>query len=106
MNEWGVGYQPCSNGIVLFLSKSDRYASISPKRQATQCLPFLYRKLYIATGRGARDPLTNVELDRVIERMKPLLRKLLSVLVVPFSTDDLWSFTDPVILLCRSGQNC
>ena len=44
MDKWGVGYPPCNNGVVLFLSKSDKM-------------------LYIYAGKGARDLLNDDVLD-------------------------------------------
>lgn len=55
MDKWGVGKAACNNGIVLVLAVEDR-------------------KMFIATGSGAREHLSDGELEAVVERMKPLLK--------------------------------
>mmetsp|Transcript_159909 Transcript_159909/g.298261 ORF Transcript_159909/g.298261 Transcript_159909/m.298261 type:complete len:391 (+) Transcript_159909:93-1265(+) len=55
MDKWGVGKAACNNGIVLVLAVRDR-------------------KMFIATGRGAREHLPDEELQAVLDRMKPLLK--------------------------------
>lgn len=57
MDSWGIGKAACNNGIVMALAVEDR-------------------KMYIATGRGAREHLPDVQLQGVIERMQPLMRDL------------------------------
>lgn len=55
MDSWGVGKQPCNNGIVLAMAIKDR-------------------QMFIATGRGAKENVPDAELSKVIERMRPLMR--------------------------------
>eukprot|EP01103_Thecamoeba_quadrilineata_P007983 TRINITY_DN1778_c0_g1_i2.p1 TRINITY_DN1778_c0_g1~~TRINITY_DN1778_c0_g1_i2.p1 ORF type:complete len:173 (-),score=22.01 TRINITY_DN1778_c0_g1_i2:784-1302(-) len=52
---WGVGYQDCQSGVVLFLARSDR-------------------QMYISTGIIAMERLTNSIAANIIENMKPHLR--------------------------------
>lgn len=56
LDQWGVGNPACNNGIVLALAIEDR-------------------SMYIATGRGARELVTDAEAQAIIDRMKPLLKK-------------------------------
>lgn len=55
MDRWGVGKRACSNGIVLAIAVRDR-------------------KMHLATGKGARDQLSDKQAAKAIERMKDLLR--------------------------------
>eukprot|EP00401_Gymnodinium_catenatum_P005954 CAMPEP_0117537236 /NCGR_PEP_ID=MMETSP0784-20121206/41860_1 /TAXON_ID=39447 /ORGANISM="" /LENGTH=518 /DNA_ID=CAMNT_0005333815 /DNA_START=181 /DNA_END=1734 /DNA_ORIENTATION=+ len=54
-NAWGVGDKGCDNGIVLFLSITDRYA-------------------YIKTTDVTRKALADADATQVVDNMKPLLR--------------------------------
>ena len=56
MDSWGVGKRACNNGIVLALAIEDR-------------------SMYLATGKGAREYLSDDDGERIISRMKGLLRK-------------------------------
>ena len=52
---WGVGNVKCQDGILLFVSKKDK-------------------KMYVSTGSGAKEYLTNRGVERVLEAMKSSLR--------------------------------
>lgn len=54
-DKWGVGDARCQTGIVLFLSKAQRY-------------------MYFSTGAGAKSVLKNHYIDQIIDRMKDKLR--------------------------------
>mmetsp|Transcript_63224 Transcript_63224/g.137506 ORF Transcript_63224/g.137506 Transcript_63224/m.137506 type:complete len:388 (+) Transcript_63224:66-1229(+) len=58
LDKWGIGKAACNNGIVLVIAVDDR-------------------KMFIATGRGAKDHISNAELTAIIDRMKSLLREQL-----------------------------
>jgi uncharacterized membrane protein YgcG len=55
-DEWGVGNHKCQDGIVLFLSKEDK-------------------KMYISTGSGSKQFLSNRGIERVLTTMRTELRK-------------------------------
>jgi len=55
-DRWGVGRRECNNGVLLFISIDDR-------------------QIYISTGSGTLDRLTNTVLDNIINDVKPLLRQ-------------------------------
>ena len=54
-DNWGVGDKALNNGILLFLSISDR-------------------SIYISTGKGVKKMITNQVIDSLIDNMKPSLR--------------------------------
>lgn len=54
-DNWGVGNAQCQTGIVLFLSRAQRF-------------------MYVSTGAGAKNVLKNSFIDTIIERMKDKLR--------------------------------
>merc|ERR1719354_1495293 len=54
-DNWGVGDSQCQTGVVLFLSRDDRF-------------------MHFSTGAGAKSVLTNTLLNEVIDRMKDKLR--------------------------------
>jgi hypothetical protein len=54
-NAWGIGHRGCNNGVLLFLSKNDR-------------------QIYIKTGKGAKEVLTDTKLLSIIGSMKNRLR--------------------------------
>eukprot|EP00397_Hematodinium_sp_SG-2012_P026115 GEMP01027334.1.p1 GENE.GEMP01027334.1~~GEMP01027334.1.p1 ORF type:complete len:450 (+),score=96.48 GEMP01027334.1:86-1435(+) len=56
LDAWGVGKKECNNGVMLALSVFDR-------------------KLHFCTGAGARKLLPDDELEKIINSMKPLLKK-------------------------------
>ncbi len=64
-DEWGVGYDNCQNGILMFVSLGDRH-------------------MFISTGAVAKKVLTNDKIDSVIGRMKPLLKKRTPTIVCIF----------------------
>ena len=55
-DRWGVGNAGCDDGAVLLLSITDR-------------------QIYVSTGRGAKEKLTNDQIDVLIEEIKPYLKK-------------------------------
>lgn len=55
MDEWGVGYPECNNGVVMFLSIFDRV-------------------MYIYVGSGALRKLSEDALEEIIREMKLLLK--------------------------------
>ncbi len=52
---WGVGDEQCNNGVLMLLSVGDR-------------------QMYISTGAGAVDSLTDDAIDAIIESVRPSLR--------------------------------
>lgn len=56
MDAWGVGKPACNNGILLAMAIEDR-------------------QMFVATGRGAKEHVSDSELEQIIERMKPLMRE-------------------------------
>lgn len=55
-DSWGVGDAACQNGVVIFVSVSDR-------------------AMHISTGRGAKQVLTDKRVHDIFQRIKPLMRK-------------------------------
>jgi len=55
-DKWGVGQKSCNNGILFLLSKTDRY-------------------MYISTGKGIRNKLTDDYVQIIIDEMRQGLRK-------------------------------
>ncbi len=56
LDSWGVGNAECQNGVVLFVAVDDR-------------------RMHIATGRGAKQVLTDAHVDRILAYMRPLMRE-------------------------------
>jgi len=54
-DNWGVGNAQCQTGIVLFLSRAQRF-------------------MYVSTGAGVKNVLKNSYIDEIIDRMKEKLR--------------------------------
>lgn len=54
--QWGVGLADCDNGVLLFLSMKDK-------------------QIFISTGKGSEEHLSNESIDVILEWMKPYLRK-------------------------------
>mmetsp|Transcript_28439 Transcript_28439/g.80252 ORF Transcript_28439/g.80252 Transcript_28439/m.80252 type:complete len:542 (+) Transcript_28439:167-1792(+) len=52
---WGVGFQECENGVLLFVSVEDR-------------------RVFISRGKGLTGVLSDHSLDNIIDRMKPYLK--------------------------------
>ena len=55
LDRWGVGSKGCNTGIVLGIAIEDR-------------------SMYLATGGGAKEYVSDAEAQAIIDRMKPLLR--------------------------------
>eukprot|EP00947_MAST-08B_sp_MAST-8B-sp1_P003370 g3370.t1 len=55
-NDWGVGDKACKTGVLLLVAVEDR-------------------KVYIKTGRGAKQALTDSKVQAIIAGMKPRLRR-------------------------------
>ncbi len=56
MEKWGIGYEPCHNGVILFLSISDRV-------------------FYIYAGEAARKQLSDDALKHIIDNKVALLKE-------------------------------
>uniref|UniRef100_A0A7S2ZJ90 RING-type domain-containing protein n=2 Tax=Rhodosorus marinus TaxID=101924 RepID=A0A7S2ZJ90_9RHOD len=56
LDKWGVGSQACNNGVLFLVSFEDRY-------------------MYIATGKGAAERLTNSRIDSIVGSTRKLLRQ-------------------------------
>eukprot|EP01090_Pellita_catalonica_P014681 TRINITY_DN3800_c0_g1_i1.p1 TRINITY_DN3800_c0_g1~~TRINITY_DN3800_c0_g1_i1.p1 ORF type:complete len:438 (-),score=41.03 TRINITY_DN3800_c0_g1_i1:16-1329(-) len=55
-DEWGVGYDDCQSGVMIFLAVGDRH-------------------MYISTGAETKRHISDSQLDAIIERMKPNLKE-------------------------------
>jgi len=54
-DDWGVGYEECNNGVVMFFSIEDR-------------------KYYFSVGKGVLNKLTSSVLEEIEANMKPYLK--------------------------------
>eukprot|EP01006_Ploeotia_vitrea_P045617 TRINITY_DN66956_c10_g4_i1.p1 TRINITY_DN66956_c10_g4~~TRINITY_DN66956_c10_g4_i1.p1 ORF type:complete len:415 (+),score=18.91 TRINITY_DN66956_c10_g4_i1:63-1247(+) len=75
---WGIGKADVNNGVLLIIARDDR-------------------KMRIQTGRGAREVITDSRASKIIDKMKPALRKNDPDYAVEFAVN-------AMIDLCRGGN--